>query len=410
MLDIREQPLSYLFLFIVMFLLIYKFRFGIYDWTLLVASIAGLILIVDQKLIIEKKIMMGYIAVGTMYVYVLISAIIQRPASIFYVLKYSRVVLSLVGTYVVLRKIASRYEIPTLEYCLGLVLLAHPLFMIAQAAIPELQSWWMNTYGFTGFYHSHRVVGFQNGHSSAGNFLGIISVYFAYISNKYESEFFLLVFVSITPLFLISSLTGGIVHVIATLYFFYSLVASRKYKYIKYMVLVGSVVLIGFAFSLTFLPNISQLLGLDDGLQRITVLFIEEQTIRDDPSESFEALLETFYLPSDTFNLIFGNLELSKTEAATTNTDSGLFASWHAFGVIGLSILLVSKLLFAYVANSRFIWTLSIIYLIVVVKNDITYSRIFFDYYFVAFLLVTFQQLRQEGIQLVLDAEQSYHD
>jgi len=391
----RETSIAYVVG--IMFLLVYKFRVGIYDWTILAAVIAGYFALFDERILIERRVVYAFLGVGVLYVYIIISTFIQIPDSSFYALKYSRVFLSLISTYIILYKLVNIYRISTLEYCLALVLLAHPLFMVIQASIPEIKYFWMELYWFTGHYHEHRVVGILNGHTSAGDFLGIISAYFAYITVKYKSKLFLIVFIGIAPLFLISSLTGGIIYLISFSYLFYSLTKNKNYEYMKYLVCMCFGVLGGSILLISVFPSAAQSLGISGGIRRITVIFVEDQTARDDPRGSFESLLRTSYPPSSRQDFIFGNLEPSATKAATTHTDSGLFASWHTLGIIGLSILLFSKILFAYVSKSLFIWVLTLLFIIVFIKNDISYSRIFFDYYIVAFLLVLFQQLRQEG-------------
>ena len=374
--------------FVIFFILIWSLKIWFIDFTVLIIIFGMFLLLTSSEIRINKKINLLFFCIYFLLIYSLILIVFKTEGetSFFYPIKYLRVLISYFFIYAIIyyffneNKIFDQGQVRKVIFALGYVLLLQPIFMVLQLVSLDFYYFMLGFMPTTGAFNGFRARGLMTGTSSGGQFLGYISIYFAFIAVKYNSKFFLLIFIGLLPLFPLSAIAGLVPYLFAFLYLIIYRFNLKRLVFILFLI---------FTFLVAVFTIFNQSENFQKGFTRILILIgdDEQHLSKSHPINSFNSLIRSIDLPDDGFQLLFGNAQPSKSTHATTNTDSGYFTNIHAFGLLGTLFLLFTISLFYFLTKSNFFLIFLVSYLIVFFKNDMSFGRIVFNYVFVIFSL-----------------------
>ena len=217
-----------IFIFLLIFLSVFKLKIGLFDITYLILALSiFLILFKRFELKIDKKIILVLSSIILIQIYTLISTLISQHDNLFYVVKYTRVILSFLSTYIIFNYLLSKYSYKRLLKILGYVLITHILLMWLQVFFPTFKEYIQSYLFSAGRNNWYRVTGLLNGTSSAGIFLGLSSVILFYLFLEFRERKFLYAYLISIPLYPLSAVTGFIISIAGIFYLL------LKYRHIK---------------------------------------------------------------------------------------------------------------------------------------------------------------------------------
>lgn len=380
-------------LFLILFLLIFKLKIYLIDFSLIVFIISLIVLLKRKfKYNIEKRLMIIFFSILLIYIYSLIITLLSPHNNIFYILKYSRVLVTLFSNYIIIKYLASKYNFKELLVGIGNVLAFHLLIMWLQVFLPGFKNMLQKYLFSAGRDNWYRVTGLMNGTSSAGIFLGISAVIFMYIYLVYKKKKFLYFYILSLPMFPLSAITGLILALVGG--FLLNINKLVKFKFIFKLVLFILIFIMIFYSTYKLDIEIFDRYGITKAQDRIMLLFYDDVNVQHgNIINSVNMLLKSYSFPDMNLNFIFGNIQPSKSKFATTYSDAGIIANFHAYGLFGLSVLLISLGLHAYLSKNRLIYILTLVYLIAFFKNDLLYGRIVYDLFInVVIIIIIFQE------------------
>lgn len=382
------KPNNFL-LFFLIFFSVFKVQIGIFDFTIFSIALATfLVLIKSVRIEVNKHILLIFSSIYLIQLITLFLTLFSESSNLFFALKYSRLMLSFVATYIIYLFISHRYEYKKVVMQLGYVLVFHMILMWLQVFFPSFKEIVQDLFFSAGRDNWYRVTGLMNGTSSAGIFLGLSSIVILYLYLKYKEKKFLVFFIACLPLYPLSAITGLII----------SLIGSGLLLYVFKAIKLGNIIKVGLAMALLIYVFIASFYadieflddnGITSAQSRIMLLFDDEVSIQHgNVIESTNTLTSTYELPENNHQFLFGNIQPSKSEFATTNSDAGIITNFHAYGLIGSVLLLFTLLLHALIAKNSLISILTLCYLVAYTKNDLLFGRIIYDLY-LSLVLIT---------------------
>ncbi|TMP02599.1 hypothetical protein CWC11_17480 [Pseudoalteromonas sp. S3178] len=187
-------------------------------------------------------------------------------------------------------------------------------------------------------------------------------------------------------------MTGLIVFIVGSIGY---LIAKKDWNLISRFI-VYLIIIFTFLGSLyTFADRNNSTLnkvGAVEVFSRIDALLGKESDTRADPRRSVEKLADTYKFPDDGIQTIVGNGFPSKHLLATTTSDAGVVGNIHTYGVLGLSLVILSIALPSILLRTSLSIGLCLAYFVIFLKNDLAYSRIVFDFYLIVLATVFFKK------------------
>ncbi|MEZ8356754.1 hypothetical protein AB6C56_13100 [Vibrio splendidus] len=385
-------------LYFLVALNVFKIKFGMLDLTLLAFLITLLyhykVFGSNKLLYIKKKplIFSGYTFV--IYGYFFLVTFFSEALQFDEILKLIRFFLSFLSICWCVDIIVNKSRNPL--FIISRVISLHLILCLVQISFPPVNIFFQQHFLSVGNFHWYRVTGIMNGTSSAGLFLGLCSVFWFYIYQEYKSKFELALVLISVIVFPFTAMTGLAVFIVGIIS--YILVRKDFGLLLKFTAgfLITSIL---FSSVYVFADRNNETLnrvGVIEVLYRIDALLGKDSSTRADPRRSAEKLADTYRLPDDGTQIIFGNGYPSKHHLATTTSDAGVVGSIHTYGIIGLILLLISLVL----PSIQFLSPLSLglmsSYLVIFLKNDLTYSRIVFDFYLISIMTLYFYQRKSK--------------
>lgn len=356
------------------------------DFTLIVSFVSIAILAINNKIKLKKEIGVIACLLFLIWIYTIVSSFLQVEDDIYYLQKYTRCIVSFFATYIITQSLVKRYAHKDIELTIGYVLALNLTIMWLQVFSPELKASMQAILFEAGRNNWYRVTGLLNGTSSAGIFLGLSSIYFIYLYDNHKNKFFLLSYLFSIPMFPLSGMTGLIISTAGI-----AIIAGKRLLGLCFIVKTLTILSFVLVLFIVLFNTSSELLdkyGITLAQKRVMVLFDDDVDIQHgNPEKSVSALLRSYSLPKKENDILFGNLQPSKSDHATTSSDAGLITNIHAYGVVGLSLLIFTLSAHALMSRKKIIVALTIAYLIAFTKNDLLFGRIIYDLYILIFFV-----------------------
>lgn len=389
----------YISALILLFVLVFRVRYDIYD-------LSGPLLLLAVLLLIKSRHVPAFVVQGTLVMlfltsYVLIVSIFAEPAhnpDALLIAKFVRATVSFLCVAVLIWWLTRSYgrweEFRRFHYMLAGVLALHPVVMVAQLSIPELNIWMADNLESAGHFHVERARGLANGTSSGGAFLGFIGLYYFYLAHRYRSALLFVGALCLLPLYPASALAGLAPWSIGALYWLVRGGYGRKKELGLLFVGCAGLVML-FALSAHY-PHFSVLDRVDMAGDRLAALVGDkpEPVSHGDPRRSLEKLKDSVSLPAQSrvWQWVFGNAH-ERGSARSFQSDMGWVRFAHVYGILGTFLMIGGIVWFGFSARAVLPWLFILAFLVLQFKNHYLFGRMFFDLFFVWFSIAVMERL-----------------
>lgn len=378
-----------LVLFVIVFFSIFKLQIGVFDFTLISLLLAFLFLIRYRgNLRINKNFAIILASLSLVLLYTLFITIILDSNNYFFVLKYIRTIVSSISTFIIFYYLSKKNSFRVIIETVGQVLVLNVTIMWLQVFSPSFKEMLQRYLFGEGRHNWYRVTGLLNGTSSAGIFLGLASLVILYVYLVTKKKKYLVAYILSFPLYPLSAVTGLIISIIGSIILLYKCGLIRATLIIKISIFCF---IFSTIFVYTFYADIPffDKYGITTAQKRIMLLFDDNITVdHGNILVSTRALSNTYNLPPYNMQMLIGNIQPSKSEFATTTSDAGIIVNLHAYGILGLILLLGTLAIHPILAKHPLVTALTLCYVILFFKNDLLYGRIIYDLYLSIFLIV----------------------